>query len=325
MKKILSVLIMALVSVTMALAQQIAVVSPSGSTSTYYTFQEAMDGASSGSTVYLPGGGFKTNDYVIKKKLTIIGVGYRVNADNAEGATMLEGNLQFEQGADGSALMGVHLSGRVSCAKSDGYVNDILIKYCDVGSIYVYNPDCSGIEVNQCYVRGHSKFGYSSASITNNVIHSIEELTGGLIDHNIVTNHGLYGNSMSNLNHLKSCTITNNFLFEYNNNIQASLPESLVYNNCSGNKKWGEDYVLWEGSWEDLFVDPTHGISPSSDFHFKSGISFQGSDLGIYGGSGFNDSGLPPVPYISFKSIPDQTDAAGKLPIRVTVKAGAKK
>ena len=83
---------------------------------------------------------------------------------------------------------------------------------------------------------------------------------------------------------------------------------------------WGEDCVNVEEDWSEVFVN-NRGITPYSDLHFKEAYK-QYSDKGIYGGTGFSDSALPPVPYIVSKSIPQQTDASGKLRIRVAVKAG---
>ena len=41
----------------------------------------------------------------------------------------------------------------------------------------------------------------------------------------------------------------------------------------------------------------------------------------IFGGTGFNKGALPPVPYIQSYEIDEQTDAEGKLNIRINVKA----
>lgn len=44
-------------------------------------------------------------------------------------------------------------------------------------------------------------------------------------------------------------------------------------------------------------------------------------DKGIYGGTGFSDGALPPVPYIQECDVDEQTDAEGKLRINIKVKA----
>ncbi len=79
-------LCMAIAWATTIMAQNIAVVSPSGETSLYETFPAAVEGAEEGSTVYLPGGTFSipsgsSNNYgylAISKKLTIIGAGHKI-------------------------------------------------------------------------------------------------------------------------------------------------------------------------------------------------------------------------------------------------------
>ena len=68
------------------------------------------------------------------------------------------------------------------------------------------------------------------------------------------------------------------------------------------------------------------GISTQSDFHFNE--DFKKTDnykkcigKGIYGGTGFSEGALPPVPYISDCDVDEQTDAEGKLRVNIKVKA----
>ena len=64
MKKIIFSLCVALLMTIAGKAQQISVVSSGGSTTLYNTLQEAIEGASDGSVIYLPGGGFPISDEV---------------------------------------------------------------------------------------------------------------------------------------------------------------------------------------------------------------------------------------------------------------------
>ena len=92
----------------------------------------------------------------------------------------------------------------------------------------------------------------------------------------------------------------------------------------------GDDRINVGGegfSWNDVFVK-FGNISQSStnmndvDFHFKGEYAQYADKVGIYAGSGFSDDQLAPIPYIVSKRIDEQTDAAGKLNIKVRVKAG---
>ena len=69
-KRILSVIAVALITFTAAIAQRNSVVTEDGSTSVYRTLQQAIEGAAPSSTIYLPGGGFTIADSImITKKL----------------------------------------------------------------------------------------------------------------------------------------------------------------------------------------------------------------------------------------------------------------
>ena len=74
-------------------------------------------------------------------------------------------------------------------------------------------------------------------------------------------------------------------------------------------------------SWDLVFANYL-GITPASDFHFSEAYNSYTGVCGIYAGGGFSDGQLPPVPYIVAKQIPEQTDAEGKLNIKVRVNAG---
>ena len=74
-------------------------------------------------------------------------------------------------------------------------------------------------------------------------------------------------------------------------------------------------------AWEDLFKKYC-GISPTSDFHFSDDYAQYEHIVGIYSGTGFNDNQLAPVPYIVAKDVKEQTDASGKLNVKIRVKAG---
>ena len=98
-KRLILAAMAAIMTVTVAVAQQIAVVSEGGETSVYQTFQSAIEGANPGSVIYLPGGNFTLPDSVkITKKLTIIGVGHKAKTDVVDGNTVINGNLFLNEG-----------------------------------------------------------------------------------------------------------------------------------------------------------------------------------------------------------------------------------
>ena len=328
MKRTIISMFVALLATVSVQAQQIAVVS--GSTTTMYqTLAEAIGGATDGCTIYLPGGGFQIADDVkITKQVTIIGIGHKANSENADGNTVISGNLFFNEGSSGSAVMGCYISGDVNIGTDTEAENNIIIKYCNLKSIQVKNKACTGLIVNQCYVRTTPNFGGTNANVTNNILHSICDINGGVISNNIVLSSGEYRRGQYGLSGsydlysraiiASNSTITNNIVCHksplHGNDCIAS--SNMVISN------FGDECInIGSSTWGDVFINYNNGsVTPASDFHFKEAFQ-QYSNIGIYGGTGFSDSGMAPVPFIEAKSIPDKTDAAGMLKIKIRVKA----
>ena len=134
MKRILSIAVAFAATIT-AVAQNIAVVNPSNSTSIYQTLDEAITNAEAGSIIYIPGGGYKVTDNAkINKKLTIMGVSHRGDTDNVDGATVISGNLNFIAGSSKSAVIGVYISGNVNLTDS---IAQFTMRHCNVNSLQV--------------------------------------------------------------------------------------------------------------------------------------------------------------------------------------------
>lgn len=326
MKKIFFTLFLAIMATTGLYAQQISVVSSGGTTKLYNTLQEAIEGADPSSVIYLPGGGFNISDNVkITKKLTIIGIGHKSNNNNVDGVTTISGNIWFNDGSSGSAIMGCYITGNVNIGDGSATVNDVLIKYCNLNAIYVRNNTCLNTVVNQNYIRSGSYFENANAIITNNIAHSIHFLNNGKILNNVMTgatktkvgsNWGT--NSFHGVNNSQ---IMNNVFFQ---NALHECYNCTTFGNMGANQNIGDDCInLGEVDWNNVFENYNGGAtSPTSKFHFKDDYKQYENQVGIYAGTGFKDSGMAPVPYIAAKQIPDQTDASGKLNIKIRVKAG---
>lgn len=330
MKKLFSTIMVVLVATVASYAQTIAVVSSSGSTTMHQTLAEAISEAESGSVIYLPGGGFQLRDDTkITKKLTIMGVSHRTDTDNAEGATVIAGNIFFEEGSDGSALMGVFVSGTVHVGTSEKAVTNFLMRYCNVKNVDVHDIGCTGMVINQCYLRDYSSFGNTNPSIENCIVHSLGHINGGTINHNIVCHNAYIYASGRTLTEVDNSIITNNFFLAWFNGTYG-CDNNTISHNCIGNGEWGEEPVkIGEGKeWKDVFKNPNLGISISADYHLISSIGknagSDGKHIGIYlddNSTGFDDHALAPIPRIISKEISEQTDADGKLNIKITVKA----
>lgn len=324
MKKKLFLVCAALMCTVALMAQNISVVSSGGSTKLYRTLQAAIEGADPNSVIYLPGGSFSIADGVkITKKLTIIGIGHKAKNENADGITLINGNLFFNEGSSDSAVMGCYITGDINIGEGGAAVNDVLIKYCDVGDVVIYNRSSTGTIINQNYIR--SKLGTlgnvsASAEITNNVVRYIYYINGGIISNNIIT-----GTSAISLSYVSNSVVSNNIFLR---NSTGSILSSCSNNSYDGNMGW--ENIVEDGNFtnmstkerNDVFVNYNGGaISPASDFHFKDEYKQYENQVGVYANGVDFDKQMAPAPYIVAKHIDDHTDASGKLNIKIRVKA----
>lgn len=324
-KEIISLLVVLLATVGVK-AQQIAVVSEGGTTSIYQTLPDAIEDASAGSVIYLPGGGFQIADDVkITKKLTIIGIGHKANEENADGSTIISGNLFLDGGSGGSSVMGCYISGNVNIGNDGSSVNNVLIKYCNLNSVQVRNKTCLGTVVNQNYIRASSNFNYSSAKISNNIIGIIQNLDSGEIINNICcieTGTSYSYNNGGILYTVNNTRIIGNIFRGIRNQFHSGS-NCQINGNLVFGTTWGNDPIIIDGNAQDVFVDVNGwSNSPYSNFHFKEAYKQYENQVGIYAGTGFNDHQMAPVPYIVAKRVDEQTDASGMLNIKIRIKAG---
>ncbi|MBR6979356.1 MAG: hypothetical protein IKH88_05930 [Prevotella sp.] len=307
------------------MAQNIAVVSPNNVTDIYQTLGDAITNATSGSTIYLPGGGLQiSEDIKIDKKLTILGVSHRGDTDNADGGTIISGNLFFIDGSSGSAVMGVYISGDIYVGTAEDAVENFTVKKCNANSIQVGNSASSGMVVNQCYLRGNSNFGGCNVKLENNIMCVAWSINVGVINHNVFV-----ANNYFSFINVYNSSITNNFFV--NAFYVKDSSGCYVSHNCIGTASWDWDenpITLDEGqTWDDVFgANNNKGVTIASDYTIKKKSSkFLGTDgttIGIEGGStGFDPNALAPIPRIISKKVDEQSDASGKLTIEVTVKA----
>ena len=334
MKKVILSLFLAIMATIGLYAQQISVVSSGGSTSLYRTLQEAIEGADPGSVIYLPGGGFPIADSVkINKKLTIIGIGHYVKSGNVDGVTTISGNLYFHGGSSGSAVFGCYITGTIWIGNDNSSVNDILIKHCNVDYVKVHNNKSLGTVVNQNYIRSavNSSTGtaseYASVEITNNIIKLIYDIDGGEISNNIITCQRSSSTNVYPLEKIKNSIITNNIILN-------SYSSGTSFVSCSSSSISGNMLFRNESSDNDSInltgIDPNNVfknynkgvVNPASDFHFKDAYKQYESQVGVYADGVDFDKQLAPVPYIVAKHVDEQTDASGKLNIKIRVKAG---
>lgn len=318
MKKIITTAILAAFFFTGGQAQQISVVSPSGATQLFTSLDTAILTAVSGSTLYLSGGGFQINGATkINKRLTLIGVGHRPDINNPDGNTVISGNLFLEGGSDNSALLGFHLTGDVNIGTTTAAVNTILVRFCNINSVQIKISTCQNIHINQNYIRNLSNGGSSTVHFTNNILRRIYYVNAGVIDHNVIR-EGNY----DHLRDINNSQIKNNIFVDNCHQLNGSgniiSNNMIIYGTSLG------DNFIKVNNWDTVFVGSYSGVNVYDNYELKptapgKNAATDGTDIGVYGGTGFSNTALPPGPRITRKQIADKTDENGNLRIQVEV------
>ena len=307
------------------------------------TFSDAVTNAPAGSTIYIPGGVFNTDNIEITKELTIIGAGHNIDSTGATGITYLVGNLEFAQDSDNSFLTGVSLNGILYIAHNNSEtVSNIRVARCSI-STTVSIATATGSSVSNISfkeniignsnimksIEGGNISNSSSVSFSNCIINGYI----GSIKNYLIKNCIILGHTNSSPPYLISgvdnSTFENN-IFTYNNSATVTVNSSgNIFNNnlfVSGSNQNGGTYSnsMINVSIDELFVNYSSGIfNYENDFHLKPacvGVNAgtDGTDVGIYGtDEPFKEGSLPFNPHIYFKDIAPVTNPDGSLQIEI--------
>jgi hypothetical protein len=340
MKRIAFFLTMAFFATT-TFGQVISVVAPNGTTTNVSTIQQAVDTAEVESIIYLPGnragfdGGVK-----ITKKVSIVGVGYRDDLNPVTGRTLINGNITFLPGSDGSTLMGCYINGSVLIGETElgglGYlVNNLLIQRCYITSqIKQITPNSStyggtGISIRENILAKGGTYTYDSPIylrvvnpiIANNFfiyaggITAISLTNGAEIRNNIFF-HSSIGSENTNTTFINNICLGGinalSYTYAANNIICSTTTYADNYSNV------GKDQIFV--NWQDY-----SGFHYDDNYQLKSTCvgkngGTDGTDVGIYGGTQpWKDSHYPFNPHIISSEVAPSTAADGTLNIKIKV------
>jgi len=284
--------------------------------------QDAVDGVTSGDTIYVEQSPFNYGEVIIDKKVILIGGGYWLAENDSTQAKIensIVSNFIFNAGSEGSIISGLYIF--------RDYYNGMYLTTINADSItysrnYIFKSSDSNIQINifgereaiiieqnwiacnsynTCGIQINGEIGNSY--IRNNFFYivdpnsyAINQLSGGqelIISNNviqgcIVTNYAIHINNI-----LISGTFSNGSGGIVANNIcnETQFPDS---NNNIRNIDMATVFVD-----HDLYIDNGYILSPGSP---AIGAGFYDGDCGMfsndYGGNPYVLSGLPAIPAI---------------------------
>ncbi len=340
MKKLLFILAacFALLGMQRASAQLISVVSPEGQTTLYTDFAAAVEAAPAGSFVYLPANraGYQAAD--ITKELHLVGVGYRNDLNEVEGATVIRGRLNIKTTAANSSFTGirflddVHIQGFNKDHEGEG-AHNVLIQRCRLTWVkrdYSYDSP-NNLCVRECEVEGGVVDGFRNAEISHCIFYPNNDdrnycfslTVGGRIHHNLMLRNSILF-SVSDSHVYDNIIVGKPNVYasrtEFRNNLVCGVPQDQSSSIAA----------LYEADASNVFVNYSlQGFSDGQkrigDFHLKSGTKFMnaatdGGQLGIYGGATpWKDSTRPFNPHIDKAEISDVAQPDGTIKVKLEV------
>jgi hypothetical protein len=290
-------------------------------TAFYNDLETAVQQATAGDTIYLPGGEIPLqNELVIDKKLAMVGAGWDI--DSVMRVTKLSRTVFFRSGSDGSLITGCDLY-RIEISDGSNAIEDITIWRNKVSNAVVLGSNTQRVFVKENLIGSMEGRGAFDCIITNNVV-----------TNNVVSNFTLShfaNNIMYGLANAIECTVENNYFLDvnftgdmrsciFNNNAfngSISFPFNGTCtgsNNISDPQSPGDTFISMNiNSPKTLVVKET---SPCKN------AGTDGTDIGIYGGSQPYKAGVVPFnPHITRLSVSPQTDKDGKLYVEIIATA----
>lgn len=296
---------------------------PDGQVSYFNTLDKAFMALKAGCVVYIPSGSHvlgygKVPE--IKCRVAIYGAGCRPYGKDTD-YTRIIGNIEFVEGASSSVIMGFRCEGGINIGEN---VKNMLIKNVDVGGISFSSESNTGCLVTSSVIRDCLS-GNDNAPllVTNCLAGNIVKIKRGEIA-NCILKPSSAVNFSSHYYEASSSLMRNN--------IGLDLDRSPLLSGCQEECTMvgsSPQIPYPAGGVEALFekYDPSDPFDlRKNNYRLKEGVpgtnaGTDGKDIGLYGGSGFDDTGRAPIPTIKIREIAPQTDEQDRLKVKIEVVA----
>lgn len=284
-------------------------------------FQQAMGAAAKGDLITLSGGSFASA--TINKVVTIQGAGYVQDIDNNRYCTTFVNDLGIEipEGESGLVIEGVRFHNSVY---AKGTIDNLIFRKCRLGYLNLNDCNSKNCLIDRCRVGAFEPDEHSANLMVKNSvlgrIFSNEADAILLVQNSVVTNNDYENNLTAQF---RNCIIATSFRAS-----GCSAYNCLVSNNYGGFSTATQSNVWTIGSDEmnSLFTNGDFfDFKDDWDYTLTSEAAAQylgtdGTQVGIYGGTTpFTD--IPSNPQVVSKEIAAESDANGKLSVKIKVEA----
>ena len=299
-----------------------------GQVSYFDTLDEAFMALKAGCVVYIPSGSYTLSakeETKIKCQVAIYGAGCRPYGKDTD-YTRIFGNIEFVEGASSSVVMGLRCESSIIIRDN---VKNLLIKNVDVRVISFSSESNTGCLVTSSVIRDYlSGNGNAPVQVTNCLAGNVGAIKGGEIANCILKP----SSSPSYSSYYYSSSYSSSYSSLMRNNIGLDSDKSTSLSACQEacTMVGSSPQIPYPaGGVEALFekYDPSDPFDlRKNNYRLKKGVSgtnagTDGKDIGLYGGSGFDDTGRAPIPKIKIREIAPQTDEQDRLKVKIEVVA----
>lgn len=296
-------------------------------------FNDAYNAATTGDTIYLPGGNL-TYPLTINKGIVIYGAGHYPDSTTATNPTILTGDLNIGANADGLYIEGIYLTGTLRMV-NEAKVDNVILKRSRFGAIHYQGSGTSNAcdlnKIIQCVIDGDVNFQNSVNLVLSNsfIGGRFYNLNNGAIKNCIILTNNYYNYTFNNLDNslvANNVFVTSTFCDWLLNGCENNTFANNVFRctpsfglNISENNYFNVDFT-------NFFVNQSGGtFNYNHNYHLQNPQLYSGNDgtqVGVYGGVyPYKEGAVPSNPHIQFKDIPSQTTQDGKLNILIKVAA----
>ena len=304
-------------------------------------FKNAYAAAQDGAVITLSSGQF--NDVAtVSKQITVIGA-YAFNATSTE--TTFLGSMRIA--TNNVKIEGIYFTGTVNLGTSSlSSISNSVLKRCWINTELASSYKHENTVIDQCVVKKESAVDYGyNYCIKNSTIDYFSDMNSSTniayISNCVIWHWASWSGTNTNIQYQRPYAIyKNNYLILYkttNTSVSLQLPAlSEFYNNmfCQGyiyKQYQDSDPTSYIGyvsmtyatgcihennqkgmqKFETLLGYPAHPVDAP--------LGSDGTAVGPYGGTGFAE--YPSIPRITSKAIDSNSDAEGKINVKITVKA----
>ncbi|MFK7947308.1 MAG: hypothetical protein AB8G11_06960 [Saprospiraceae bacterium] len=310
----------------------------------YYTLNEAVDSAVSGSVIYIPGGNFTLNK-VIDKELHLRGAGIYPSATTVTGQTNINVSTAWNElitvGADGSTFEGIIFTSDVYTNSNAGMLENVIFDKCLFSQRFIIDMS----NLSQGNIMRHCIFNTANFNLVPIYLYNSIIINGAQSLQNANVKNCIFLAKNNNLwcapisSGVLHCTNPNytifeNCIFRQTTNVLLGIGNTYLNNLYGGTTLTsfpiGSSGNMFVNSLDSIFVNYSTSETQFSyifDYNLQTNSigknnGTDGTDVGIFGGTHpFPDGAVPIYPHIQTKNISSSTNGNNLLNIQITVEA----